>query len=96
MTRLLSAGNQGNSGQRITVSGRPPVGHEMDDDPFRFTWQERIHQVLEITSRWRVDIDWWQGRIWRAYFKVSTDSGLLAIIYQDLITGNWYLQRYYD
>jgi hypothetical protein len=27
---------------------------------------------------------------------LSTDTGLLVIIYQDLLSGEWYLQRLYD
>lgn len=64
--------------------------------PTRFTWRGQTHQVAEITRAWRVDIDWWQDRVWRAYFKLSTDTGLLVIIYQDLLSGEWYLQRLYD
>jgi hypothetical protein len=64
--------------------------------PAGFTWQNQIHQVAEITREWRVDIDWWRVRVWRAYFKLSTNTGLLVIIYQDLLSGEWYLQRLYD
>ena len=64
--------------------------------PQRFTWQGRTHQVKQITKRWRVDQDLWQHRVWREYFKLLTSSGLLVIIYRDLLTGQWYLQRLYD
>ncbi|HSG15130.1 MAG TPA: DUF6504 family protein [Anaerolineae bacterium] len=64
--------------------------------PAGFTWQNQTHQVDEITRAWRVDIDWWRGRVWRAYFKLSTDTGLLVVIFQDLLSGEWYLQRLYD
>jgi hypothetical protein len=52
--------------------------------------------VTEITKIWRVDIDWWRVRIWRAYFKISTDTGLLVVLYQDLMSEDWFLQRLYD
>jgi hypothetical protein len=64
--------------------------------PASFTWQNKTHRVDEITREWRVDIDWWRGRVWRDYFKLSTDTGLLVIIYRDLVSGEWYLQRLYD
>lgn len=64
--------------------------------PLTFIWQGRIHRVCSVAKRWRVDQAWWQQRIWREYFKLSTDSGLLVIIYRDLLTGDWYLQRLYD
>ncbi|MCB0209356.1 MAG: hypothetical protein KDJ52_08505 [Anaerolineae bacterium] len=49
-----------------------------------------------VAKRWRVDQDWWRGRIWREYFKLTTKTGLLVIIYRDLLTGEWFLQRLYD
>ena len=64
--------------------------------PQRFNWQRQTHQVAAITKRWRIDQAWWQQRVWREYFKLSTQSGLLVIIYRDLLTGQWYLQRLYD
>lgn len=64
--------------------------------PQTFTWQGRTHPVQTVAKRWRVDHGWWRGRIWREYFKLTTQSGLLVIIYRDLLTGQWYLQRLYD
>ena len=100
MTRLWSVGSP------ISVTGAGANNavaiNAYDDDvswqtrPASFTWQGQTHQVDEITREWRVDIDWWRGRVWRAYFKLSTDTGLLVVIYQDLLGGEWYLQRLYD
>lgn len=89
MTRLWPVGLP------ISVTG---AGSVVDGGtrPAGFTWQGQVHQVAEITREWRVDIDWWRRRVWRAYFKLSTDTGLLVIIYQDLLSGEWYLQRLYD
>jgi hypothetical protein len=52
--------------------------------------------VQGIAKRWRVDVDWWRGRVWREYFKLTTHTGLLVILYRDVLTGRWYLQRLYD
>ncbi len=41
-------------------------------------------------------MDWWRVRIWREYFKLTTGTGLLVVIYRDLLSGAWYLQRLYD
>jgi hypothetical protein len=71
-------------------------GPALEDVPYHFTWGEITHRVSEITRYWRIDIDWWRERIWRAYFKLRTDTGLLVVIYQDLIGGEWFLQRLYD
>lgn len=82
MTRLWP------EGERIEVSG--------ESLPVAFTWQGRSHHVQGIAKCWRVDEGWWRQRVWREYFKLHTDSGLLVIVYHDLLTGQWYLQRLYD
>jgi hypothetical protein len=74
----------------------PRQGPAIDHLPSQFIWQGGTHLVSEITRYWRVDIDWWRERIWRAYFKLRTETGLLVVIYQDLIGGEWFLQRLYD
>ena len=74
-----------------------PVEVELDDSgaPLAFEWNGRVHRIVSISKRWRVHDGWWRTEIWRDYFKLATDSGLLCIIYQDL-QGHWYLQRIYD
>ena len=65
--------------------------------PDRVTWQGQTHQVAEIAKHWRVDADWWRGRpVARDYYKLTTTTGLLLIVYRDLETSAWHLQRLYD
>ncbi len=82
---------------RLWPNGEPiTVEHSPDGAPRAFTWQGRTHPVQGIAKRWRVDTGWWRRRIWREYFKLSTRTGLLVILYRDLLTDRWYLQRLYD
>lgn len=64
--------------------------------PIAFVWQGITHNVEGIAKRWRIDEGWWRQRVWREYFKLYTTTGLLVIIYLDLLTRQWYLQRLYD
>jgi len=75
-----------------------PIRVEVDEAglPLRFTWEEVTHPIETIANRWRSDNDWWRGQIWREHFKVATTTGLLVIIYRDLVEDCWYLQRLYD
>ncbi len=66
------------------------------NEPVAFTWRGRRHEVAQITRQWRTDVAWWRERVWRSSYKLYTDSGLLVIVHQDLLTGDWYLQRLYD
>lgn len=64
--------------------------------PLFLVWQGRTHTVEGVAKQWRVDLGWWQVRLWRDYFKLTTDTGLLVVIYQDLVRGTWRLQQLYD
>jgi hypothetical protein len=82
---------------RLWANGEPvEVRCATSGIPFAFVWQGRTHPVQGIAKRWRVDLDWWQLHVWREYFKLYTRTGLLVILYRDLLTGQWYLQRLYD
>jgi hypothetical protein len=34
--------------------------------------------------------------VWREYIKVTTDTGLLCLLYRNLHDGGWFLARVYD
>lgn len=64
--------------------------------PLRFVWGEELYHVERVFDRWRVDEDWWRGRIWREYFVVTTTPRRLVELYHDLLADAWFLLRRYD
>jgi len=50
--------------------------------------------VTQIIDVWRIDDEWWRNEIQRRYFLLELDDGSDASIFQDLLTGQWYEQRY--
>ena len=64
--------------------------------PVTFIWRGETQTIQTLANRWIVDEGWWRGRICRAYYKLTTDRGWLVVIYQDLLSQRWYLQRLYD
>ena len=84
MTRFWPSGNL------ITV-----ITNE-NGSPRHFDWQGQVHLVEMVAKQWRFDMGWWRVRIWRDYFKLTTHSGLLVVIFRDMVTEQWYLQRLYD
>ena len=66
--------------------------------PEGFLWHGGSHGIVEVTNRWRVHTRWWAPgeALWREYWKVVTDSGLLCLVYRDLPEGNWFMARLYD
>ncbi len=53
-----------------------------------------LHQpVKEIQDRWRIDDEWWREKpISRMYYKCLLKNFAVVILFQDLITKEWYKQ----
>ena len=77
-----------------------PIGVQRNGagQPVSFTWRGRSHRLAQVQQRWQVDTDWWSadGRVRRDYWAVTTTSGLLCVIYQDLEGQGWFLAKVYD
>ena len=77
-------------GQRIAVrvDGAVPQG---------FYWQYEEHPIHDLSIHWRIHTGWWNGHeIWRDYWEVTTRTGLLCVLYHDLLEDVWYLERIYE
>ncbi len=81
---------------RLFLENPLHIGVELDTTgyPAAVMW-ELEERVVEVVNRWRVDDDWWRVPISRMYYKLQTPTALLDV-YQDLITGEWYLERVHD
>jgi hypothetical protein len=68
--------------QRSEESGStsPPTGG----------WGRRVEEVLEI---WRVDDEWWRRPITRRYVEVLLEGGGHVVLFEDLVTREWFLQK---
>lgn len=67
-----------------------------DGKPQAFRWRQRRRSVQTIVEQWVIHDEWWRDEIWRHYFQVETGDGLLCVLYRDLLTGGWLLERVYD
>lgn len=67
-----------------------------DDIPIAIQWGSAWHPIQHITLSWQMDVNWWRERIYRDYYKVLTQKGLILVIYHDLLTDLWAIQRIYD
>lgn len=78
------------------------------DEPASLTWERTDAapqapplpapgptRVLEVCNRWRIDDEWWRKPISRMYYELRTPTALLEI-FQDLNTGEWFLERLHD
>ncbi len=64
-----------------------------DDEgrPVRVARARRVLAVDRIVESWRIDDEWWRTPISRAYVTVVLEDGAHLTLYQDLMTGNWYV-----
>ena len=85
MTRLWP------QGQRIEIRGT-------EDLPTGFNYQGKSHNIMDTCNRCRVHTGWWEPDrcVWREYLKITTDTGLLCLIYHDLLSNDWFMARLYD
>ena len=49
-----------------------------------------IEAILEI---WQIDDEWWRRPIARRYVEAVLVGGGRVVVFQDLATGSWFLQR---
>ena len=63
--------------------------------PVGIRWKDVWHPVRHIALSWQLDVCWWQARIYRDYYKLLAGD-MLLVIYHDLQTDAWAIQRVYD
>ena len=51
-----------------------------------------VGKVDAILESWRIDDEWWRQMIARAYLAVILEGGKRLVLFQDLITGQWFVQ----
>jgi hypothetical protein len=83
---------------RIPSEPEPVDTWGAEDTPDAFTWHHAEHHILQVVNRWRIHTLWWEPSqiVWREYLKCVTDTGMLCVIYHDLLRGGWFLARIYD
>ena len=84
-------------GDTLGVSCTP--GDMLGRSPRGFIWRGASHCIKGVCNRWRIHTNWWQqglpvsalsplkAGIWREYLKLTTDSGLLCLLFRNLEGG---------
>ncbi len=49
--------------------------------------------VEAVVDSWRIDDEWWRNPISRRYLDVVLTGGGHVIVFQDLVSGEWFLQK---
>ncbi len=51
--------------------------------------------VAAIEDTWRIDDEWWRDEISRLYYQLALADETTITVFEDLIRGGWYAQRYH-
>lgn len=80
----------------IPVNLPVPVAVERgaDGEPAAVEWRGRWLDVTAVIDRWRIDDEWWREEIARLYRRVVLADERVLTLFEDLISGRWYVQRY--
>jgi hypothetical protein len=55
--------------------------------------QETTAAVVEtVLESWRIDDEWWRQLISRQYFAVILEGGARVVLFEDLVTHEWFMQ----
>ncbi len=74
-----------------------PIAVRAGDDglPAAVTLGGRTLGVIARSRPWRTDDRWWTTEpISRLYVRLTLEDGRSLTVFQDLIVGGWYEQRY--
>ena len=52
-----------------------------------------VGRVEAILESWRIDDEWWRQTISRSYLELMLEGGKRVVVFQDLITGLWFIQQ---
>jgi hypothetical protein len=50
-------------------------------------------RIESINETWRIDDEWWRNTISRLYFEVMVEGGKRIVLFNDLITTEWFMQQ---
>jgi len=48
--------------------------------------------IQTVLESWRIDDEWWRQPISRCYHAVLLDGGKRVVLFEDIVTGEWFAQ----
>ena len=77
------------------VNEPQPVAVDLDESGLMTVGRpdgRTVGKVESILDSWRIDDEWWRQMIARNYMEVMLEGGKRVVLFQDLITGQWFAQ----
>lgn len=64
--------------------------------PQSFQWRRKSYVVSTVLEKWIDTGAWWEGEAEKVFYRLVTHDGGLYELYQERISGRWYLYKVYD
>jgi hypothetical protein len=96
-TRNAEGGTRNKTDRLRTLNAPYRVAVELDANgqPIGM-WDARceMHRTVEAVGEvWRIDDEWWRQTVSRRCIEVVFAGGGRAVLFEDLITGEWWMQK---
>jgi hypothetical protein len=49
--------------------------------------------IEAVRETWRIDDEWWREPITRTYYEVLLHGGTRLVLFMDLVTQEWFVQK---
>jgi len=85
-----------NGGDRLRALNVPKqVEVELDANrqPAAVKTLDGVRTIECVNETWRLDDEWWRQPISRCYYEVVLDKGRHVVLFEDLVTGEWFVQK---
>jgi hypothetical protein len=66
---------------------------ELDHGRPKTVGQSGGRAVETVIECWRIDDEWWRQPISRRCYEVLLEGGRRAVVFEDLLTGEWWVQK---
>jgi hypothetical protein len=53
----------------------------------------QARHINTVIESWRIDDEWWRTPIHRRYFDVVLEGGGHTVLFEDLTTHQWFMQK---
>jgi nucleotidyltransferase/DNA polymerase involved in DNA repair len=61
--------------------------------PRAIVWYDHIREVKLVYETWRERKRWWSLPVERDYYRLETDDGLVRVVFREVQTDRWLLER---
>jgi hypothetical protein len=77
----------------LNGDGTPAVIRRSNGNGGGHDGQEETAAAVEtVLETWRIDDEWWRKLISRRYFAVMLEGGSRVVLFEDLVTHEWFMQ----